>query len=79
MNGYGATGGLVRKAESKGVALEDLPLETLREASPAFDADIRAVLAEAWTIPAEGITGGSNRASVEQQLGDLWDWLGKGT
>ena len=72
---YGVAGSLVREAESKGVALEDLPLETFQEASAAFEEDIRAVLAEAWTIPAEGVMGGSNKASVEQQLGDLRDWL----
>ena len=37
-----------------------------------------AVLAEAWTIPAEGVMGGSNRTSVEQQLGDLREWLEEG-
>ena len=73
---YGAAGGLVREAESKVVTLENLPLKTLQEASAAFEEDIRAVLAEAWTIPAEGVMGGSNRASVERQLGDLRGWLG---
>ena len=72
---YGLAGALVREAESKGVALDDLPLETLREASPAFDEDIRAVLAAAWTIPAEGVMGGSNRAAVERQLQELRGWL----
>jgi len=73
---YGVAGGLVREAESRGVTLEDLPLETLQEASAAFEEDIRAVLAEAWTIPAEGVMGGSNRAAVEQQLKELRSWLG---
>ena|GEM_PF-3729725 len=52
-----------------------LPLETLQEASAAFEEDIRAVLAEAWTIPAEGVMGGSNRAAVEHQLKELRVWL----
>ena len=72
---YGLAGALVREAESKGVALEDLPLKTFQEASAAFEEDIRAVLAEAWTIPAEGVMGGSNRASVEQKLKELRAWL----
>lgn len=59
----------------KGVALEDLPLETFQEASAVFEEDIRAVLAEDWTIPAEGVMGGSNRAAVERQLGELRGWL----
>ncbi len=75
---YGITGGLVREAESKGVTLENLPLKTFQGASAAFEEDIRAVLAEAWTIPAEGVVGGSNRAAVERQLKELRDWLGRG-
>jgi len=55
--------------------LATLPLETLQEASAAFEEDIRAVLAEAWTIPAEGVMGGSNRAAVEHQLKELRVWL----
>ena len=52
-----------------------MPLEAFQEASPAFEEDVRAVLAAAWTIPAEGVMGGSNRASVERQLKDLRGWL----
>jgi len=47
-----------------------------QEASAAFDEGVRAVLAGEWVIPAEGVMGGSNRASLEQQLKELRGWLG---
>ncbi len=76
---YGVAGGLVREAESRGVALEELSLEAFQEASAAFEEDIQAVLTEEWTIPAEGVMGGSNRASIEQQLRALQERLEEGS
>ena len=72
---YGIAGGLVKAAEIQGVALEDLSLDALQAASPHLDENLRTVLAEGWSVPAEGIAGGSNRASIKEQIESLRGWL----
>ncbi|UCH63116.1 MAG: argininosuccinate lyase [Fidelibacterota bacterium] len=72
---YGIAGSLVKEAESQAVALEDLPVKVFQKASPSFEEDILTVLESDWEIPAEGVMGGSNRKSVEQQLKQLRDWI----
>ncbi len=74
---YGIAGGLVKEAESRGVTLEELPLEALQAASPHLDEGLLTVLAEGWSVPAEGIQGGSNQASVKGQIEALRGWLGE--
>ncbi len=73
---YGVAGALVNRAEQEGRALEALDLEAFREQSELFGKDILALLKEPWTVPAEGVYGGSSVKSVRAQIKELRGWLG---
>jgi len=63
-----AVGALVREAESRGVALEALPLETFRAAHRAFAPDVYAALTAEAAVAARVSTGGTAPANVEREL-----------
>ena len=61
-------GGLVRKAIDEGVRLEALPFETLKDASDAFDEDVKDVLTPSASTSARAVPGGTSKTSVEAQI-----------
>lgn len=61
-------GGLVRYAIDQGMRLESLPIETLQEASDAFEDDVRDVMTASASIDARDVDGGTSRSSVESQI-----------
>ena len=63
-----AVGSLVRLAESRGVALEALPLEDFRAAHPAFDADVYAALTPEAAVAARRAVGGTAPANVAREV-----------
>jgi len=75
---YGVAGSLVKTAESRGEALDQLSMDTFKAAHNAFDDDIAPILSAEWKVPETGIQGGSNQASVKAQVKALREWLGEG-
>jgi argininosuccinate lyase len=63
-----AVGRLVRAAEAAGRDLAALPLETLREAHPAFDASVLRALTVDAALKARRAEGGTAPANVRRQL-----------
>ncbi len=64
-------GQAVRRAEEIGCALRDVPLADLQAISPAFTADMAAVWDFERSVEQRRATGGTARASVEAQIGQL--------
>jgi len=63
-----AVGRLVRLAEARGAALEDLPLSDFRSIHPAFDADVFRALTPEAAVAARRATGGTAPRNVEREL-----------
>ncbi len=68
-------GELVRTALEAGVRLEDLDLETLRSASPHFEADVREVLSPEWSTALRDLPGGTGPEAVQGQIAEGWRLL----
>ena len=62
-------GTLVARALDASVPLEDLPLETMKQAHPAIDADVYATLSLEQVVDARASYGGTARSEVERQIG----------
>jgi len=63
-----AIGTLVRRAEERGCALEDLADADFRAASDAFGADVRDVFDMEASVEARDLPGGTSRRAVQEQL-----------
>ncbi len=63
-----AVGQLVRRAEERGCALEDLSDAEFRRASDAFQPDVRDVFDMEASVEARDLPGGTSRRAVEEQL-----------
>jgi argininosuccinate lyase len=63
-----AVGRLVRRAEERGCALEDLGDAEFRRASEAFDTDVRNVFDMEASVEARDLPGGTSRRAVEEQI-----------
>ncbi|HTV57846.1 MAG TPA: argininosuccinate lyase [Verrucomicrobiae bacterium] len=62
------TGKVLRSAENEGKSLRDLPLEKLREFSPAFTPEIAAALTLKSALSRKNVPGGTSPESVRQSL-----------
>lgn len=63
-----AVGRLVRSAEERGVGLEDLPLETMREVSALIDPDVYTALTLEACLAAKDVPGGTAPRRVREAL-----------
>ena len=71
-------GQAVRRAEERGVALNELTAEEWRDISPHFDADTAAVLAVPAALAARAVAGGTAPAAVRRQLAAARQLVGQG-
>ena len=69
------TGAAVAFAEERGVGLEDLSLDELRQFSPDIAEDVFAVLDHANAVARRKMPGGTGPDSVRMQCRALRDWL----
>lgn len=69
------TGAAVAFAEGKGVGLEDLTLDELRQFSGGIEDDVFGVLDYVACVERRTSPGGTGPASVTKQIADLKDWL----
>jgi len=65
---HAIAGQAVRLAESKGIALQELPLEELQALSALFDADVREVFDFKASINRRSLPGGSGEEAVREQM-----------
>jgi argininosuccinate lyase len=65
----------VQKCVAQGCELEDLPVEELRELSPAFDSDFRDQLKLEAVLAAHDVPGGTAPAHVQQAIQESWEKL----
>ncbi|MBN1441991.1 MAG: argininosuccinate lyase [Planctomycetes bacterium] len=72
-----AAGEAVRRAESRGTTLADLPLEEYRELHPEFDADLREALTLRGALEDKDVVGGTAPRRVKEEIGRLRGLLGK--
>ncbi len=63
-----AVGGLIRRAEDEGVALDALTLETFADAHPAFEADVFDALLPARSVEWREVDGGTGPVAVRSQI-----------
>ena len=70
-----ATGQAVALAEERGLALEDLELETLQTLCPLIGRDVYAVLDFEQAVARRETSGGTGPGSIRRQLADLAVWL----
>lgn len=61
-------GELVKLAETRGVALADLPLDEYKKIAPQFDADVKDVFDFARALAAREISGGTGPNAVRAQI-----------
>ena len=65
---HAVAGQAVRLAESKGISLQELPLEELQALSALFDADVRKVFDFKVSINRRSLPGGRGEAAVRAQM-----------
>jgi argininosuccinate lyase len=70
-------GKVLREAEKKNVAWTALPLKALKKISPAFEADVAAVLTVEAALATKKVRGGTAPESVRSAIGDLEERLKK--
>jgi argininosuccinate lyase len=69
-------GKIVRHALERGVSLESVPVDTLREFSPLIEADVREALSVDASLRARAVTGGTAPAAVARALAEARALLG---
>jgi len=67
----------LREAEKQNVPWTSLPLETLKEISPAFEADFAATLSLDAALASKRVPGGTAPESVRAAISDLQDRITK--
>ena len=74
---YKISGTLVAKCIDGHTVLEALPLETFREFSPLFDADVYEAIDLKNCVARRKSAGGPTPESVEAQIAHVWQSIGK--
>ena len=59
---------LVKRAEERGMPLSKLPDSAFAEAHAAFEPDVRDVFSWERAVEARGVSGGTARKAIEEQL-----------
>src|SRR5579863_2324557 len=72
-------GKVLREAEKQNIPWTSLPLETLKNMSPAFEADFVSSLSVAATLAAKNVPGGTAPESVSDAIANLERRLNKKT
>ena len=67
---------IVRVAEDRGMALDELPFEVFQEAHSAFDRDVLNVFSWEEAVEARKASGGTARSAVAEQISRAADRLG---
>ncbi|MGH2349688.1 MAG: hypothetical protein ACRDFT_09515, partial [bacterium] len=67
---HGLAGRVVQAALARGCELDELPLESFREVTPLFEADVLAVVGVDASVEAKRVPGGTAKASVMAELED---------
>ena len=70
-------GKILREAEKQNVSWTSLPLETLKQMSPAFEADFAASLGLDAALASKQVPGGTAPESVRAAISDLQDRITK--
>lgn len=65
---HAAVGKLVREAEDKGVEMTELPFDSFRAASPAFEEDVLNELSPATSLSHRNVDGGTGPDAVRRQI-----------
>ncbi|MGQ0539977.1 MAG: argininosuccinate lyase [Gemmatimonadaceae bacterium] len=65
---HGVVGQLIREADARGVALEDLPIDAFTAAHSAFGPDVYRSLSPQTSIARREVEGGTGPAAVRAQL-----------
>ena len=68
---------IVRVAEGRGMALDELPFEVFQEAHPAFGRDVLNVFSWEAAVEARKASGGTARSAVTEQMSRAADRLGR--
>ena len=71
-------GTVVRTAEERGLALDDLPLDAFQEAHSAFGPDVLDVFSWEGAVEARQVPGGTARSAVMDQISRAAHRLGRG-
>ncbi|HKT47345.1 MAG TPA: hypothetical protein VJP87_07445, partial [Candidatus Acidoferrales bacterium] len=64
-------GKVLREAEKQGISWLNLPLETLKAISPAFEADFAGSLSLKAALDAKNVPGGTAPEAVRKAVADL--------
>jgi argininosuccinate lyase len=70
-------GKVLRAAEQEGKSIRDMPIEKLKEFSPAFGRDLSTVLTLESALARRAVAGGTAPAAVRAALGEFKARLGK--
>ena len=70
-------GKVLRAAEKDGVSIREMPLEKLKEFSPAFGRDLSTVLTVEAALARRGVAGGTAPGAVRAAIGEYKGWLAK--
>ena len=70
-------GKVLRAAEQEGKSIREMPIERLKEFSPAFGRDLATVLTLESALARRAVAGGTAPAAVRAALGDFKARLGK--
>ena len=72
---YKLTGELVAKAQEKGMTLEEIPLESLKEASELFEEDVYVALDLKTCLEKRVSEGGPSGKAIQKQLNAVREYL----
>lgn len=70
-------GALVKEAERRGQAWNDLPLDVMRQFSPAFEPDWQRAVTLDAALERRSLTGGTAPSAVRANLENCREWLRK--
>jgi len=70
-------GKVLRAAEKEGISIREMPLDRLKEFSPAFGRDLATVLTVESALARRGVPGGTAPGAVRAAIADFKAWLVK--
>jgi argininosuccinate lyase len=70
-------GKVLRAAEKEGISIREMPIEKLKEFSPAFGRDLSTVLTVESALARRAVPGGTAPGAVRAAIGDYKAWLVK--
>jgi argininosuccinate lyase len=70
-------GKVLREAEKEGISIREMPLEKLKEFSPAFGRDLSTVLTVEAALARRAVAGGTAPGAVRAAIGEYKGWLAK--